>query len=1025
MRVHLGALVRACGIVVAAIAVTTSVIRRHVLRTLALGLCLLVGSAWAATASYYYDELGRLVETVAADGTSVLYSYDAVGNITSVKHDAVSTVGISGFIPTSGPVGTSVTIFGSGFNTTAASNVVKFNGVAATVTTATATTLTVTVPTGATTGTLSVANGAANATSSLRFTVASSGAPTISSFTPTIGAWNTAVAISGINFQTTAATDKVLFGTIAAPVSTATATTITTLVPSPASSGKISVTTPFGVATSAGDFFDVPPGFNVANVQFTGRVTVGGAPLIATTTTTGKIGLILFDGVAGSNVNYLQLTNVTASGGSVTVFSPDGSQVVSGSVAHSVIELPRLPMTGTYTVVLAPAAATSVTVSLNQATALAVDGASVNITSADSGFGTYLSFQAAAGQNLGVGVSGVTFAGGAFGISQVSVIQPDGSTSTASALCYGNGSNCNLVLTNLPLGGTYLLRIYDSYQGNNYPAISGGTVTLSSDKTATLTSGTAYPLSLRSGQNGRLKFAGTAGQPATIRFENMTTTPANQNAAVTILKPDGTTLTTAVNGSSSTNGADIYVASLPTSGNYTVIVLPAAGAVTTMSITVNPVPELVVDGAAVNISTSAVGYGTSLSFNATAGQNLGVGISGVTFAGGDFAIAPVSVLQPDGSTSTASALCWGNGSNCNLVLTNLPTTGTYLLYIADNYQGSNYPPITGGTVTLSSDKTATLTSGTAYSLSLRSGQNGRLKFAGTAGQPATIRFENMTTTPANQNVAVTMLKPDGTTLTTAVNGSSSTNGSVIYVANLPTTGNYTVIVAPAAGAVTTMSMTFNPTPELVVDGSAVGISTSAAGYGTSLSFNATAGQNLGVGISGVTFAGGDFAIAPVSVLQPDGSTSTASALCWGNGSNCNLVLTNLPLTGAYLLRIADNYQGSNYPPINGGTVTLSSDKTATLTSGTAYSLSLRSGQNGRLTFAGTAVAHSLTVGAPTTVPSGQTVSISVLDSSNNTVASGSYSAGAVLALGTLNTSTYTVLVNPQYVGALTMMLTYQ
>src|SRR5688500_17366702 len=53
---------------------------------------------------------------------------------------------ISHFSPASGTVGTSVTITGTGFNATAANNIVYFGPVKATVTAATATSLEVTVP---------------------------------------------------------------------------------------------------------------------------------------------------------------------------------------------------------------------------------------------------------------------------------------------------------------------------------------------------------------------------------------------------------------------------------------------------------------------------------------------------------------------------------------------------------------------------------------------------------------------------------------------------------------------------------------------------------------------------------------------------------------------------------------------------------------------------------------------------------------------------------------------------------------
>lgn len=82
---------------------------------------------------------------------------------------------ISSFNPTSGAVGTTVTITGTNFDTTAANNTVKFSGTAATVTAATATSITCTVPTGATNGTVTVTTAGGTATSAGSFTVTTSG----------------------------------------------------------------------------------------------------------------------------------------------------------------------------------------------------------------------------------------------------------------------------------------------------------------------------------------------------------------------------------------------------------------------------------------------------------------------------------------------------------------------------------------------------------------------------------------------------------------------------------------------------------------------------------------------------------------------------------------------------------------------------------------------------------------------------------------------------------------------------------
>ena len=72
----------------------------------------------------------------------------------------VQSLGISSLSPDNGLDGTSVTITGTGFNTTPAQNQVYFNGKAAAVTSATASSLVVTVPVGTTTGAVSIkANG--------------------------------------------------------------------------------------------------------------------------------------------------------------------------------------------------------------------------------------------------------------------------------------------------------------------------------------------------------------------------------------------------------------------------------------------------------------------------------------------------------------------------------------------------------------------------------------------------------------------------------------------------------------------------------------------------------------------------------------------------------------------------------------------------------------------------------------------------------------------------------------------------
>ena len=81
------------------------------------------------------------------------------------------TVTITSFSPTHALVGAPVTITGTNFSTVPANNSVKFNGTTAAVTSSTATQIVTTVPTGASTGPITVTVGSSTATSSTNFTV--------------------------------------------------------------------------------------------------------------------------------------------------------------------------------------------------------------------------------------------------------------------------------------------------------------------------------------------------------------------------------------------------------------------------------------------------------------------------------------------------------------------------------------------------------------------------------------------------------------------------------------------------------------------------------------------------------------------------------------------------------------------------------------------------------------------------------------------------------------------------------------
>ena len=160
---------------------------------------------------------------------------------------SVSAAGptISGFSPTSGPVGTPVTITGSGF--TGATSV-SFNLVPASFSVMSDTTIDSTVPFGAMRGTISVHTPSGNVTSKHKYFKVT---PQITGFTPTSGQPGTSVTISGSAF--TSAT-QVTFNGVAATFTVDSYSQITATVPPAATSGPLAVTTTWGTGTSTDSF---------------------------------------------------------------------------------------------------------------------------------------------------------------------------------------------------------------------------------------------------------------------------------------------------------------------------------------------------------------------------------------------------------------------------------------------------------------------------------------------------------------------------------------------------------------------------------------------------------------------------------------------------------------------------------------------------------------------------------------------------------------------------------------------------
>jgi IPT/TIG domain len=212
-----------------------------------------------------------VVTNVTGDSAAFTYSTTA----------AATCPGVPTFSPSSGIVGSTVTISGT-FNATVTG--VRFNTSSlVTPTNASTTGATAVVPAGATTGPIHVYTAAGQRTSATSFTVNPVPAPTISSFTPIFGPVGTSVTITGTNFSGTVSganftTSVVKFNTTNATSFTVnSATQITATVPTGATTGKISVTTPGGTATSAANFTVSIPHSRSVTLRLSKHVVAKGA----------------------------------------------------------------------------------------------------------------------------------------------------------------------------------------------------------------------------------------------------------------------------------------------------------------------------------------------------------------------------------------------------------------------------------------------------------------------------------------------------------------------------------------------------------------------------------------------------------------------------------------------------------------------------------------------------------------------------------------------------------------------------
>lgn len=404
----------------------------------------------------------------------------------------------------------------------------------------------------------------------------------------------------------------------------------------------------------------------------------------------------------------------------------------------------------------------------------------------------------------------------------------------------------------------------------------------------------------------------TAGDKARVSFDGVASARVSLNLTnvsialsyVSIQKPAG-----AGNLVSPTpvfsSGKFIDVVTLPTTGVYTIYIDPQSNGIGSMTLTLYDVPPdtsgtMVAGGSAVVAATTVPGQNARYTFSGTQGQRVSLAISGVSLApSGSFEV--VSLLSPSGANLGGSGVTTTTGW---IDTKTLPASGVYTILVDPGGAATgsstltlyDVPPDVSGTLTPSQ-------TGDALSPSTSTpGQNAKLTFAGSQGQRVSLKISDIALSGGGTFEAVSILKPDGSSLASA---GVLTSSGWIDTQTLPFTGTYTVFVDPDRGATASTTLrAYDVPPDFagLIDpesDNAVNETTTVPGQDARLTFAGTAGDTVYVPRGGVTIP-----LSWVKVLKPDGSQLVGTPL---SGAGDGSLTATLPTTGTYTV-LVDGYQ---------------------------------------------------------------------------------------------------------------------
>ena len=817
----------------------------------------IVGTNFATGATVKFNGTSATPTTITATSIAVNVPTGATTGPISVTSggNTVSTLGsfvvtpnpaaptVTSFSPSHIAIGSTLTITGTNFDPNAANDKVFVNGQFATVSTASATSLSVFVPVSSS-GTVSVETTNGTGTSTSNLVVAPTGytaSNVVSSVSVTLPSVGTGIPETfssigpgqvGLIYFSASAGKSVsalisstsltggsltLFGPNGLPIVTSGIVGVTTALAANISQTGTYTLAVISTASTTGSlsltFYN--------STAVTGTISANATAVPVTTAVPGQNMQLTFSGTAGQNINLMSTLPVgttlgTNPCGAIEIIEPNAT-ILHYASCYNVNSwysgVVQLPVTGTYTLVATTndvgwgtTTFTMYNVPATVTGTISTNATAVPLTTTAPGQNMQLTFSATAGQNINLMStlpSGTTL--GTNPCGTITIVEPGGTT-LSTFNCYNVNSWYSGVVQ-LPVAGTYTLNASTNGTGwgtttftmYNVPPPASGTISAN---------GTMVPLTTTApGQNLQLTFTvATAGVPFSLleNFPSGSTLAGSPCGVLTITEPGGTTL---------------YTYNCPNSGYswFSDNIIPPVTGTYTINETTNGIgwgeadftmyngtsaTGTVSPGASTNVSNTVPGQDIAVTFNETAGHRISLLTQ---YTGGWYG---VTITAPDGTTSVYNNFAF-NGSDFSGVLPTtspvgltpptLTQTGIYSILVDPYSTGVGQATFTLYDVPADVTNTTTV-GGTAVPVTTTvPGQAGRVTFTGTGGTTATIGIS----TSAGGSYNVTVLTPTGSVLLgTSSSAATYSTGSL----SLATSGTYTVVVAPTSTTIGTYNV---------------------------------------------------------------------------------------------------------------------------------------------------------------------------------------------------------------------------